>query len=393
MAALGPGFGRRTGYVDALRRVRDPLLLLATPLGVGLLIVFVAYGNTWPIGFDFRGTLWEPARSLLDGTPIYPKPTREAVMVGNPTVYPPLFIVASVPLAFLPVAVASWLWFVVLAGSVVAAMWIVGVRDWRCHVIAVTSPVVVHGLYFGNLTIVLVLLVALAWRFRNEAPLAGGALGIAIAAKLFVAPLLVWLLLTRRFRAAAWCAATAVVLVLGAWAIVGGEGLRDYPALIRALQDVYATRSFSVSTVAGSLDASVTAAVLAAAIAGAACLAVATWLVRRADGDRRAFTAALTACVVGSPIVWPNYAALLFVPIAATWPRLAPAWFFGYAIWLAGLAPKAQAEEVCCRPPDVVEETWLSIHTQPLPWVASATIAIVAIVGGATAAVVRERSS
>ena len=67
-----------------------------------------------------------------------------------------------------------------------------------------TSPVVVHGLYFGNLTILLVLLVALAWRYRDEARLAGLALGVAVAAKLFVWPLVVWLLLTRRFRAAAW---------------------------------------------------------------------------------------------------------------------------------------------------------------------------------------------
>ena len=219
-------------------------------------------------------------------------------------------------------------------------MWIMGVRDWRCHVIAVTSPVVVHGLYFGNLTIVLVLLVALAWRFRQEAPLAGGALGIAIAAKLFVAPLVVWLLLTRRFRAAAWCAATAVVLVLGAWAIVGGEGLRNYPALIRALQDVYATQASPcrLSRIARRGGDSRSRR---GRDRGRCRLAVATWLVRRADGDRRAFAAALTACVVGSPIVWPNYAALLFVPIAATWPRLAPAWFFGYTIWLRARAQGA----------------------------------------------------
>ena len=42
-----------------------------------LLSVFVGYVASWPIGFDFRGTLWEPARALLDGAPIYPEPTRE----------------------------------------------------------------------------------------------------------------------------------------------------------------------------------------------------------------------------------------------------------------------------------------------------------------------------
>ena len=129
--------------------------------------------NSWSIGFDFRGTLWEPARALLDGTPIYPVPEREAVAVGNPAVYPPVFILASVPLALLPAATASWLWFFVLAAGVLASMWILGVRDWRCLVLAVTSPVVVHGLFYGNLTVLLVLPLALAWRYRDRARVAG----------------------------------------------------------------------------------------------------------------------------------------------------------------------------------------------------------------------------
>ena len=59
------------------------------------------------------------------------------------------------------------------------------------------------------------------------------------------------------------------------------------------------------------------------------------------DGDRRAFAVLVAACMLASPIVWPNYAALLFVPIAMTWPRLAPVWFFGYVTWLLGaIAPK-----------------------------------------------------
>ena len=277
------------GLGRTLRTLRDPLLLFAVPVVFALLLAFVGYGNSWPIGFDFRGTLWEPARALLDGIPIYPEPTREAVSVGNPAVYPPVFILASVPLALLPATVAAWLWLVVLAAAVLASMWILEVRDWRCLVLAVTSPVVVHGLWYGNLTVFLVLPLALAWRYRDRAPVVGIAVGAAVAAKLFVWPLVVWLLLTRRFRAAAWAVGSAAVIVLGAWALVGFQGLRDYPTLLRAVQDVYAVRSLSLSTVAGALGASVPAAVAVAAVAGLACLALAAWLVRQPDGDRRAF--------------------------------------------------------------------------------------------------------
>ena len=222
-----------------------------------------------------RGTLWEPARAFLDGAPIYPEPTREAVVVGNPTVYPPLFILLSVPFALLSATAASWVWFCLLGAAVLASMWILGVRDWRCHVLAVTSPVVVHGLFYGNLTIFLLVPLAVAWRYRDRANVAGLAVGVAVAAKLFAWPLVVWLLLTRRFRSAAWAVSSSVALVLAAWAVIGFEGLADYPALLREIQDVYAVRSISLASVAGALGSSLSVAVAVSAIAGLLLLALA----------------------------------------------------------------------------------------------------------------------
>jgi hypothetical protein len=378
------------GLSRTLRGLRDPLLLFAVPVAFALLLAFVGYGNSWPLGFDFRGTLWEPARAFLDGNAIYPEPTRDAVLVGNPTVYPPLFILLATPLALLPVGLASWVWFVLLAVAVLASMRIVGVRDWRCLVLAVTTPVVVHGLYYGNLTVLLLVPLALAWRYRDRAAVAGLAVGVAVAAKLFVWPLVVWLLVTRRFRAAAWAIASSIVLVLGAWAVIGFEGVRDYPSLLRVVQDVYAVRSVSLSTVAGAFGAPVGAAVAVATAAGLACIAAAAWLVRGNDGDRRAFTVLVAASILASAIVWPNYLALLLVPIAITWPQLAPAWFFGYVVWIAGaLAPKAMVSgDICCRPPDVTPMAWSSSHSEPEPWFAAGTMAVVIVL---TVALIRRQ--
>jgi glycosyl transferase family 87 len=378
VASVSHSSGTGQGYIGALRRLRDPLLLVVAPITFAALSIVLGYLNSWPIGFDFRGTLWEPAHALLDGTSIYPEPTRDNVVLGNPTVYPPVFILLSVPLALIPVTAASWLWFCVLGGCVFAALWILGVRDWRCYVIALTSPVVIHGLFYGNLTIVMVLLVAVAWRFRDRAGVAGLALGAAVAAKLFVWPVVVWLVLTRRYRAAAWAVVAAVVLVFGAWALIGFDGLRDYPRLLRVVQDVYAQRSLSLSTVAGALGASVSVSVAIAALAGVALLGGAAVVARRSDGDRRAFALAVGACIVASPIVWPNYAALLFVPIAILSPRLSPVWFFGYVWWLLGaIAPKPSVSDVCCRPADVPEQAWAWSHTEPVLWFALGTMAVV----------------
>jgi hypothetical protein len=373
-------------FIGALRRLRDPLLLLVAPVTFAVLSITLGYLHSWPIGFDFRGTLWEPARALLDGGRMYPDPTAASVVIGNPSVYPPVFILVSIPLALLPATAAAWIWFWLLAAGVLGALWLVGVRDWRCLVLALTSPVVVHGLTYGNLTLLLVVPLAVAWRYRDNAAVAGLAVGVAIAAKLFVWPLVVWLLLTRRFVAAAWAIASSAVLVFGAWALVGFDGLADYPDLLRVVQNVYAIRSVSIATVAGGLGASVSAAVAVAALAGLVLLGLAAWSVRRHDSDRRVFALVVTACIVASPIVWPNYTALLFVPIAVTWPRLAPAWFFGYGIWLAGVfSPKPVAEDACCRPADVPSQAWGWSHSDPVLWYAAGVMGVVVLVGLATA--------
>jgi Glycosyltransferase family 87 len=192
---------------------------------------------------------------------------------------------------------------------------------------------------------------------------------------------------TRRFRAAAWAVGSASVLVLGAWALIGFDGLRDYPRLLRVVQDVYAIRSVSLSTVAGALGAPVWLAVAVAGVAGIVLIGAAARVAGRPDGDRRAFALLVAGCILASPIVWPNYPALLFVPIAITWPRLAPAWFFGYAIWLAAVfSPKPVAREVCCRPDHVEQQAWDASHADPAGWFAAGsgavvvTVAVVAIV-------------
>jgi hypothetical protein len=373
----------RSGVIGALRQLRDPLLLLAFPIAFAALSVGYGHLTAWPMGFDFRGTLWEPARALLDGASLYPEPTRASVVIGNPSVYPPFPILASVPFALLPVTLASWLWFGTLGACVFASMWILGVRDWRCHVLAVTSPVVIHGLSFGNLTIVLLLPLAIAWRYRDRWKIVGLAVGAAVAAKLFVWPLLFWLLLTRRFAAAAWAAVSAGVLVLGPWVVIGFDGLRQYPDLLDTVQDVYAVRSASVATVAARYGASVSLTVAISALVGLVVVLVAAWVVRRSDGDRRAFALIVTASILASPIVWPNYAALLLVPIAITWPRLAAPWLFGYVIWLAEAAlPKPVLDaEVCCRPADVPPMAWGWSHATALVWYAASVVVVVACVG------------
>ena len=79
-------------------------------------------------------------------------------------------------------------------------------------------------------------LVALASRWREFAFRVGAVLGVAIAAKLFLWPLIFWLLGTRRYRAALAASAAALAAILVPWAVIGFSGLASYPDLLRVAE-------------------------------------------------------------------------------------------------------------------------------------------------------------
>ena len=61
-------------------------------------------------------------------------------------------------------------------------------------------------------------------------------------------------------------------------------------------------------------------------IAGIACLIGVVVAARGEDGDRRAFTLAVVASILFTPVVWLHYFALLYAPIAIWRQTLSVAW-------------------------------------------------------------------
>ena len=78
---------------------------------------------------------------------------------------------------------------------VVAALWLLELRDWRCYGAAYLSVAVLHDIRLGALTPLLALGLALVWRWRAQAR-AAVPLALIIVAKLFLWPLTVWLVAT-----------------------------------------------------------------------------------------------------------------------------------------------------------------------------------------------------
>jgi hypothetical protein len=283
---------------------------------------------------DFESAFYPAAEAVLRGENPYPSVDDPIIERGVAYVYPPLTAIATVPFTILSVGAAGVLMMVLLAVAVAATLAVLGVRDWRCYGIAYAWPPVFSAIQTGNVTILLGLCAALAWRLRDGRWRSGASVGLALALKLFLWPLVVWFAATRRFAAAAASLVVALVLLAVSWAAIGFDGLREYQDLLDRLQDVLAPESYTVHALALDLGASEAAARAAWVALAVALLAGVVVLARRGD-ERRSFVVALAAALACTPLVWLHYFALLLVAVAVAQPRLGVVWFVPLVMYLS----------------------------------------------------------
>jgi len=341
--AVGGDVGARTPGTSVGGRPVEWLVFGAVPvlLFCFLLVVSVVDGDGW--AFDFR-QFWQGGNDVVNGVSPYPG---EALLAtagdhldpqGIQDVfrfpYPAGAAVGFAPFGALDFDVAAAVWGALLIVSLVAAVWILGVRDWRVLGVVIGSAPVIGAVGIGTLTPVLMLLLAVAWRWRDRFWVVGGSLAVAISLKLFLWPLVVWLAVTRRWAAAISAAGIAAAVTFLAWAAIGFEGLADYPELLRRLTDVVAERGFSLVALGVDAGFSERVSELLPWLFGLPLLGATIVVARRDDGDRRAFSIAVLAALVLTPIVWLHYFALLAVPLALARPRLSLAWGVMWVFWL-----------------------------------------------------------
>ena len=153
----------------------------------------------------------------------------------------------------------------------------------------------------GNATLLVVLSVAAPLALPRPAMVGGSRAHCgAIAIKLFMAPLWLWLLLTRRYRAACYTTALAPAVMLAAWALIGFDGLREYPRLMRLVSDRYGGDGALVYGLARQVGLGAGAIVVSAAVA--AVLLGLAWRARR--DELAAFALVAAAALVLSPVGW-----------------------------------------------------------------------------------------
>ena len=319
-------------------------IALVGALVAGLTIYLNAKNHNF--GFDFRGGEWAAGKDVLAGRSPYPAPdAAHLVAVGNAYIPPPLLAVLSAPLSLLPMVPAAIVLDVVSTAALALALRIVGVRDWRVYGLALTSFPCVSTIVLGQPDGLLALGVALAWRYRSSWRGAAAA-GLVIALKLLAWPLLLWLVVTRRFRQAGVAAAVAIAATAASWSVIGFKGLSQYPRLLSADATAFQAGSRSVVAAALGLGAAAHTARLLALLVAAA-VAATVWRLA-SDRDLGAFAAALAFGLLSSPILWMHYFVLLLAPLAVAHRRAGAAWLLTIAFWISPTDLRGPVWKVVC---------------------------------------------
>jgi hypothetical protein len=301
-------------------------------------VVFTLYMCAYSAGhhafaIDFHNAFWPAGRRVLDGLTPYVGPRSAAVTTGVAFVYPAVGALFFAGLAWIPHTTADVLFTVASLAAALGALRMLGVRDWRLYGLAALWPPVLSGWQTANVSLLLVLGIAAAWRLRDR-PLAAGALvAVVVSLKVFLWPLGLWLLTTRRYAALAWAVAIGVPMNAIAWAVLGFDQLHAYVVLAKAVTKVEEATAYTPLALALHLGFSRTAAE-ALGIAIAAAAAVLCLRAGRRDRDASALLLSIAVCLLATPTVWRHYFALLIVPLAIARPRLSPVWLLPVAMYL-----------------------------------------------------------
>ena len=311
---------------EAMSRAAQQILLIVLPILVTAAELSITLG-LHNLAIDFHGWYWPAGHRVLMGSSPYTVPPAVALN------YPAFGALVFVPFALIPLGAAEILFLLLVVASVPVTLFLLGIRDWRAYaVVALWEPVVV-GWETANITLLVVCGLALIWRFRDRAPVAGLVLAALISIKIFLFPVAIWMLATRRFTALAWACAGTIALNLISWAVVGLDQITVYYHVLKAFGNVAELRGYSLIGLMLHVGAS---RMLAEAIGlGAAALAIGASL--RMSGparDRVVFTATIAACLWASPVVESHYIALLLVPVALAAPVLSWPWLLPVVLFI-----------------------------------------------------------
>jgi alpha-1,2-mannosyltransferase len=305
-----------------------------------LLMVTVVQALVRPaFAWDFRA-FYDAGHQYLYLHSPYVSGSLAAMTSRENFVYPLPLAAIFAPVSLIPYPLAAALFVAINAVLLALALRLLDVRDWRCYLAALIGVPSVVGIGLGTISPLLVFLLAVLWRFRDRGRVAVPVLALLVLAKLFLWPVGLWFLFTRRFRTALAALITCAAAVFLSALPLGIGPLWHYPALLRALSSVEGPSSFSLTSLGMGVGGSYLAGSVLSLAVGL-LLSIDILRSARLRDDSRAFRLAIVAALAMSPIVWNHYLVLMFVPLALIRPRFSPLWVASAWIYDGGfLAPR-----------------------------------------------------
>jgi hypothetical protein len=288
---------------------------------LSLVFLLVTFSDQQRIGLDFT-TAYSQARDVVDGINPYASPDAD-VSGGSIGAWPMAAILPAVPLTVLPPGVAVWIATGFALATLMATLLVLGVRDWRVAGLLLLWPPAIDAYQTANVSAMLALLTALAWRYRDRSVIAGLTLGSSVALKFFLWPVVAWYAVTRR----AGAAVLAVVLAgASLFLVTPFVSLGDYVRLVDNLSNTFDEKSYTPFALLVGLGLPDAPARAITAALGVGVFALA-W-------RRKSLGLAIAVAFILSPIVWRHYFVVLAVPMAISFPRVHPAWAIPLGFWL-----------------------------------------------------------
>jgi len=288
---------------------------------LSLVFLLMTFSDQQRIGLDFT-TAYSQARDIVDGVNPYARPDAD-VSNGSIGAWPVAAILPAAPLTVFPPGVAVWIATVFALATLMATLLVLGVRDWRVAGLLLLWPPAIDAYQTANVSAMLALLTALAWRYRDRSVVAGLTLGATVALKFFLWPVVAWYAVTRRVVAAV----VAVVLAGASLLLVTPfVSLGDYLRLVENLSGTFDEKSYTPFALLVGLGLPDPPARAITMALGVGLFALA-W-------RRRSLGLAIATAFVISPIIWRHYFVVLAVPMAISYPRLHPAWAIPLGFWL-----------------------------------------------------------
>jgi len=241
---------------------------------------------------------------------IYPSPRSPAVYSGSSFVYPYFSVWPFMALAAMSAGSSTTLFFCVCVCAVLVACLAGAKGDPWPAMLTLCTAFTITGLQLGALSPLLFVGAVFLWRLRDRPILFALLAAPVIACKLFLAPLLVWLLLAHRYRVFAYASASTLALLALSFAL-GPIGPAPYLQLLSQLGAHEAPSGFGLVGALMNVDLGSGAADAAAVAVALALLFAAHLHFRRTHDERVCFCAGIVAALILTPVLWSHYLILL----------------------------------------------------------------------------------